>query len=343
MERDDRHPSSSNHVHAPFKVTVVFGTRPETIKLAPVVRALKAHPAFDCRVCVTGQHREMLDQALDAFGLVPDADLGLMRPDQTLAELTAGCVQGLDRDFERERPDLVLVQGDTTTAFTAALAGYYRRVAVGHVEAGLRTGDLNAPWPEEGNRSLIARLARLHFAPTENSRRNLLAEGVPADRVVVTGNTGIDALFLALETLRAASGPPTVPGLPDTIWQGQDQDQDQDRGPADRRDLVLITIHRRESFGAGLEAICQAIATLAERFPATSFVYPMHLNPNVRAAVQRVLGRPAVWNRNVHLIEPVGYLAFVALLDRSALVLTDSGGIQEEAPSLGKPVLVLRA
>jgi UDP-N-acetylglucosamine 2-epimerase (non-hydrolysing) len=310
-----------------FRIAIVFGTRPEAIKLAPVVLALKDHPAFDCRVCVTAQHRQMLDQTLDAFGLVPDTDLDLMRPDQSLAGLTARCIEAIDGYLERERPDLILVQGDTTTAFCAALAAYYRRIAVGHVEAGLRTGNLDSPWPEEGNRILVSRLTRLHFAPTETGRRNLLSEGVPSEWVLVTGNTVIDALFLALEKVRAC--PPAVPDLPAEIWNGRRRDP-----------LVLITGHRRESFGAGFESICRAIAELAGRFPEIPFVYPLHLNPKIRGPVRRILG--ATQARNIHLIDPLSYLPFLSLMDRATLILTDSGGIQEEAPSLGKPVLVMR-
>jgi UDP-N-acetylglucosamine 2-epimerase (non-hydrolysing) len=309
------------------KVSVIFGTRPEAIKLAPVVRALRARPGVDCLVCNTAQHRQLVGPVLAAFGLTPDADLDLLRPGQSLAELTARGVAAIDAYLDAERPDLVLVQGDTTTVLCAALAAFYRKVPVGHVEAGLRTGDLAAPWPEEANRVVTTRLASLHFAPTERARRNLLAEGVPGDRVVLTGNTVVDALLSAVATVRAA--PPAVPGLPPGLSD-----------PDDARRLVLITGHRRESFGAGFESICEGVRELAERFPEVAFVYPVHLNPNVREPVRRILGAPGL--ANVHLTEPLGYLEFVALMDRSALILTDSGGVQEEAPALGKPVLVLR-
>jgi UDP-N-acetylglucosamine 2-epimerase (non-hydrolysing) len=259
---------------------------------------------------------------------VPDADLDLMRAGQSLAELTARSIEAIDVYLAREQPDLVLVQGDTTTVLCAALAAFYRKVPLGHVEAGLRTGDLSAPWPEEANRVLTTRLASLHFAPTERSRQNLLAEGVPPQRVVLTGNTVVDALLLVLESVRAA--PPVIPGLPAGLT-----------APDASRPLVLITGHRRESFGAGFEAICRAIASLAHRFRDTAFVYPVHLNPEVREPVRRILGSGA--GENVHLIEPLGYREFVALMDRATLILTDSGGVQEEAPSLGKPVLVMRA
>jgi UDP-N-acetylglucosamine 2-epimerase (non-hydrolysing) len=308
------------------RVAVIFGTRPEAIKLAPVALALQRDPRFDARVCVTAQHREMLDQVLEAFRLVPDTDLDLMVPRQTLAGLTAKAVVALDAYLARSKPDLVLVQGDTTTTFCATLTAFYHHIPVGHVEAGLRTGDLQAPWPEEANRVLTTRLTTLHFAPTETNRANLLREGVAPENIFVTGNTVIDALFLAVELVRAA--PPEVAGLPPELLTARD------------RPLVLITGHRRESFGAGFEAICRALVTLANRFPAAEFVYPVHLNPNVRSPVNAILA--AAHARNVHLIEPLGYLPFVALMERATLILTDSGGVQEEAPSLGKPVLVMR-
>lgn len=305
------------------KVAVLLGTRPEAIKLAPVVLALRRDPAFDCRVCVTAQHREMLDQALAAFGIVPDTDLNLMRARQTLAQLTARAMEALDGYLAVEQPRMVFVQGDTTTAFCSALAAFYHRIPVAHVEAGLRTGNLDAPWPEEANRVLTSRLAALHFAPTERARQSLLREGVPSERIAVTGNTGIDALLLARD--RITTQPPEIPGLP---------------AACDGARLVLITGHRRENFGAGFESICRAIATLATRFPAVQFVYPVHLNPGVREPVHVALGRGR--HANVHLIEPLPYLSFVALMNRATLILTDSGGVQEEAPSLGKPVLVMR-
>ena len=311
----------------PRKLAVVFGTRPEAIKLAPVILALQDNPEFRCHVCVTAQHRQMLDQVLEVFQIVPDTDLDLMEPNQTLGRFSARSLEAVDRFLTSERPDLVLVQGDTTTVFMAALAAFYHRIPVGHVEAGLRTGDLQAPWPEEANRVLTTRLAALHFAPTETSRANLLRENVPDHRVVVTGNTVIDALFLALRKVKKER--PPIPGLAAatlTAW-----------GDCP---VVLITGHRRENHGAGFESICQAISELARRFPKAQFVYPVHLNPNVREPVQRILTGPNL--RNVHLIEPLAYLPFIALLDRATIVLTDSGGIQEEAPSLGKPVLVMR-
>lgn len=311
------------------KVAVIFGTRPEAIKLAPVILALKADKNFDCRVCVTAQHREMLDQVLQIFNIEPDHDLDLMRPDQTLAELTARAVQGLHDYFGEEKPHAVLVQGDTTTVFSGALAAFYHRIPVGHVEAGLRTGDLYSPWPEEANRLLTTRLARWHFAPTEVSRNNLLVENVRDDSIYVTGNTVIDALHLALE--RIGEKGVVVDGLPPFLQPG--------RMAAQPR-VVLITGHRRENFGSGFESICKAIAELARRYPDVHFVYPVHLNPRVRGPVDRIL-RVLPYS-NVHLIGPLEYLPFVALMSRAHVVLTDSGGVQEEAPSLGKPVLVMR-
>jgi UDP-N-acetylglucosamine 2-epimerase (non-hydrolysing) len=308
------------------KISVIFGTRPEAIKLAPVVLALRSDPRFACDVCVSAQHREMLDQVLEAFGIAPETDLNLMVPDQTLEGLTARAMETIGRYLSERKPDLVLVQGDTTTTFCSALAAFYNHIPVGHVEAGLRTGNLQSPWPEEANRVLTTRLVDVHFAPTETNRANLLREAVDPARIFVTGNTVIDALFLAIERIKAK--PPQVPGLPDALVRAGDSP------------LVLITGHRRENFGAGFEAICLAIAELARRFPATAFVYPVHLNPNVRRPVDRILRRSET--PNVYLIEPLAYLPFVAMMVRSTVILSDSGGVQEEAPSLGKPVLVMR-
>ena len=311
------------------KISVIFGTRPEAIKLAPVILALKADQTFDCQVCVTAQHRQMLDQVMDIFSIKADCDLDLMKPDQTLAGLTARAVEGLDRYLARAKPDAVLVQGDTTTVFCGALAAFYQRIPVGHVEAGLRTGNLYSPWPEEANRILTSRLARWHFAPTAVSRQNLLAENVPHESIYVTGNTVIDALSLAQERLRAADL--YIEGLPEFL---------QPRTPLGQPRVVLITGHRRENFGAGFESICLAIAELARRYPQVHFVYPVHLNPRVREPVERLLG--CLESVNVHLVEPLDYLPFIGLMSRADIVLTDSGGVQEEAPSLGKPVLVMR-
>ncbi|MBN1912282.1 MAG: UDP-N-acetylglucosamine 2-epimerase (non-hydrolyzing) [Pirellulales bacterium] len=320
-----------------MRVSVVFGTRPEAIKLCPLVLALAECPGLQPHVCVTGQHREMLDQVLDVFGIVPDVDLNLMRPDQTLAGFTSRAIATIDEYYEASRPDLVLVQGDTTTVFCAALCAFYRDIPVGHVEAGLRTFNKRSPFPEEINRVLASRVTDLHFAPTETARQNLLREAVPDERIFVTGNTVIDALLFAVDRVRA--NPPSIDGLPDPLQPGQAA------GGHDSPPVVLITGHRRENFGAGFENICQAIVTLAKRFPDTHFVYPVHLNPHVREPVKRILGTNSSakgHHRNIHLIEPLSYLPFVAMMDRAMLLLTDSGGVQEEAPSLGKPVLVMR-
>ncbi len=306
-------------------IAVIFGTRPEAIKLCPVVLALKADPAFECKVCVTGQHREMLHQVLDVFGVKPDKDLALMRPNQTLGGLTSRAIAAIDEYLANEKPDVVMVQGDTTTVLCGALAAFYHHIPVAHVEAGLRTWNMESPWPEEANRVLTTRLAKWHFCPTENNKANLLKEGVPEKDIFVTGNTVIDALLMAKEMVR--KNPPFIDGLPSDLMESGDR-------------MVLITGHRRENFGKGFENICTAIRNLAERFPDVHFVYPVHLNPNVHEPVERILG--ACHGKNVHLIAPQSYLPFVALMNRAYLILTDSGGVQEEAPSLGKPVLVMR-
>tara|TARA_R110002020_G_scaffold13380_2_gene48331 strand:- start:22 stop:1146 length:1125 start_codon:yes stop_codon:yes gene_type:complete len=303
---------------------VVFGTRPEAIKMAPVVAALKATPGLETLVCVTAQHRQMLDQVLDLFGLVPDDDLDLMAPGQSLPDLFARILTGMSTVLEARRPDLVLVHGDTSTTLATALAAFYARVPVGHVEAGLRTGDLQAPWPEEANRRLTAPITALHFAPTARSRDNLLAENLPADSIHVTGNTVIDALLAVVGRIEAE------PELATSLAA---------RFPfldASKR-LVLVTGHRRENFGEGFEQMCLAIRDLAQRGD-TQVLYPVHLNPQVQAPVKRILGDVP----GVVLVEPQDYLPFVYLMTRAHLILTDSGGIQEEAPSLGKPVLVMR-
>ena len=306
-------------------IAVIFGTRPEAIKLCPVVLALKTHPAFECKVCVTGQHREMLQQVLDVFGVVPDKDLALMRPNQTLGGLTSRAIAAIDEYLAREKPDIVMVQGDTTTVLAGALAAFYHHIPVAHVEAGLRTWNMESPWPEEANRVLTTRLAKWHFCPTDNNKVNLLKEGVPEKDIYVTGNTVIDALLMAKEKVKV--NPPGIDGLPNDLMGSDER-------------MVLITGHRRENLGEGFENICIAIKNLSERFPETHFVYPVHLNPNVREPVERILG--AYRGKNVHLIAPQSYLPFVALMNRAYLILTDSGGVQEEAPSLGKPVLVMR-
>ena len=307
------------------KISVIFGTRPEAIKLCPVVLALQKDPAFDCKVCVTGQHKEMLYQVLDVFDVKPDVDLQLMRPNQTLGGLTSRAISAIDEYLAKEKPDIVMVQGDTTTVLAGALSAFYHHIPVAHVEAGLRTWNMESPWPEEANRVLTTRLAKWHFCPTENNKANLLKEGVSEKDIYVTGNTVIDALLMAKDMV--AKKPPRIDGLPDALMQSSER-------------MVLITGHRRENFGQGFENICTAIRNLAERFPETHFVYPVHLNPNVREPVGRILGEHC--EKNVHLIEPQSYLPFVALMNRAYLILTDSGGVQEEAPSLGKPVLVMR-
>lgn len=312
-----------------MRILSVFGTRPEAIKMAPVVLALAAAAGIEPRVCVTGQHRAMLDQVLALFAIVPDYDLAVMQANQGLTDITTAVLKGLEPVLADFRPDRVLVHGDTTTSFAASLAAFYRRIPVGHVEAGLRTGNIYAPWPEEMNRRLADAIADLHFAPTERARANLLAEGAAADRVVVTGNTVIDALLHVIARIRQ--------DLP--LRDALDRRFDflaSGRGGGQPK-LVLVTGHRRENFGAGFERICRALARLAER-DDVEILYPVHLNPNVQGPVMRILRqRP-----RVHLIDPVDYLAFVCLMDRAHLIITDSGGIQEEAPSLGKPVLVMR-
>ncbi|WP_080747134.1 non-hydrolyzing UDP-N-acetylglucosamine 2-epimerase [Comamonas thiooxydans] len=308
-----------------MKILTVFGTRPEAIKMAPLVKHLENASGIESKVCVTGQHRQMLDQVLELFEIKPDYDLNIMKPGQTLSEITGEILKSIEPILEDYRPNLVLVHGDTSTTFSAALAAYYQRIAVGHVEAGLRTGDIYSPWPEEANRKLTGVLANFHFAPTEISRNNLLKEGVAEKSVHVTGNTVIDALLWVRKKLQSDHG------LKKSL---------RDKFPflRDEARLVLITGHRRENFGDGFERICAAIRSLAADFPGVDFLYPVHLNPNVREPVGRILQGVS----NVHLIEPQDYLPFVYLMTRSDVILTDSGGIQEEAPSLGKPVLVMR-
>jgi len=308
-----------------MRVLTVFGTRPEAIKMAPLVMRLAKTAQVEARLCVTAQHREMLDQVLSLFDLIPDYDLDIMLPGQTLADITSAVLSGLNVVLKDFAPDIVLVHGDTSTTFGASLAAYYNRIPVGHVEAGLRTGNLYSPWPEEANRKLTGALASLHFAPTEKARDNLLKEGVPPSKIFVTGNTVIDALLWNTQLL---DGDATLDA----------QMRRQFNFLTDGAPLVLITGHRRENFGNGFSNICGAIRDLALSFPAVDFLYPVHLNPNVREPVGRILSGI----RNVHLIEPQDYLPFVWLMKRAHLILTDSGGIQEEAPSLGKPVLVMR-
>ena len=306
-----------------IKVLSVFGTRPEAIKMSPVVKILAATPGIDARIAVTAQHREMLDQVLQLFDITPDYDLNLMKPGQGLTEITSGVLAGLKPILEEFAPNLVLVHGDTTTTLAAALAAYYQRIPVGHIEAGLRTGNNYSPWPEEVNRKVAGAITRLHFAPTEHSRKNLRAENVANADIFVTGNTVIDALLEAVNKLEADKTQSAVFDAAFSI------------NPAKR--LVLITGHRRESFGDGFQRICDAISILALR-DDVQIIYPVHLNPNVKEPIEARLGTLA----HVKLIEPQDYLPFVHLMRRADVILTDSGGVQEEAPSLGKPVLVMR-
>jgi len=309
----------------PYRIAVVFGTRPEAIKMAPVIRRLKESVLFDVQVCVTGQHREMLDQVLRLFRIVPDHDLAIMRANQDLGDVTAGVMDGV-RSFIRDRhPDRLLVQGDTTTTFAAAMAAFYDRIPTGHIEAGLRTGDMAAPWPEEGNRRLTSVLADVHFAPTRHAAENLLREGVDPAAVHVTGNTVIDALLQVSQQIE------------DDTKIRRKLDEDFSFIDGSKR-LVLVTGHRRENFGAAFENVCRALRAITMRNEDIEVIYPVHLNPNVQLPVHAILsGIP-----RVHLISPVDYLPFVYLMKRSHLIITDSGGVQEEAPSLGKPVLVTR-
>ncbi|EIV1774917.1 UDP-N-acetylglucosamine 2-epimerase (non-hydrolyzing) [Vibrio vulnificus] len=307
------------------KVLTVFGTRPEAIKMAPLVHALAADERFEAKCCVTAQHREMLDQVLELFEITPDYDLNLMKAGQTLNEVTARILLELKSVLQEFRPDVVLVHGDTATTFAASLAAYYEQIAVGHVEAGLRTGNIYSPWPEEANRKLTGALTKYHFAPTETSQQNLLQENFAEEDIFVTGNTVIDALLMVKEKI--------------------EQDADLKATLAaqfpyldENKKLILVTGHRRESFGGGFVRICEALAQTAKQHPEVQILYPMHLNPNVREPVNRILGSV----ENVLLIEPQQYLPFIYLMDRANIILTDSGGIQEEAPSLGKPVLVMR-
>lgn len=308
----------------PLKVLTVFGTRPEAIKMAPVVQALADDVQIEARVCVTAQHRQMLDQVLELFRIRPDFDLDLMKPGQDLSDITSNVLLGMRRVYAEWRPDIVLVHGDTTTTLAASLSAYYARLRVGHVEAGLRTQNKYSPWPEEMNRRLTGAMADIHFAPTEGSRANLLREGVPEASIHITGNTVIDALLGVVAHIRG-----------DASLKQRFEAQFDFLDPARR--LILVTGHRRENFGSGFESICVALREIASR-DDVQVVYPVHLNPNVQEPVRRILsGLP-----NVHLIEPLDYLPFVYLMDRCAILITDSGGIQEEAPSLGKPVLVMR-
>lgn len=316
---------------------LVFGTRPEAIKMAPLVQEFRKHPdQYETLVCVTGQHREMLDQVLNIFGIVPDYDLNIMKPGQDLYDVTARILAGMRDVLSEAKPEIVLVHGDTTTSMAVALAAFYRQIPVGHVEAGLRTHNIYSPWPEEMNRQITGRIATHHFSPTPLSRENLLREGIDKSRIIVTGNTVIDALYAVVNKIKN--------DVPLQLSLGEElraAGYDTGRLAAEEgRHLVLITGHRRENFGDGFLHICQAIKTLSEKYPNVDFVYPMHLNPNVRKPIKEIFGE----NRqsNLFFIEPLEYLSFVYLMEKSHIVLTDSGGIQEEAPGLGKPVLVMR-
>lgn len=316
---------------------LVFGTRPEAIKMAPLIKKFQKYPEeFRAIVCVTGQHRQMLDQVLDLFEIVPDYDLNIMKQGQDLYDVTARVLTGM-RDVLREvNPDVVLVHGDTTTSTAAALAAFYQQIPVGHVEAGLRTHNIYSPWPEEMNRQITGRIAAYDFAPTPLSRENLLREGVEQDKITVTGNTVIDALYMVVDKIKTSQDL-------DKELQNVLRDSGYDVKRLDNgRRLVLITGHRRENFGEGFISMCRAIKALTEKYPDVDFVYPMHLNPNVRKPIHEVFGEDLSGLGNMFFIEPLEYLSFVYLMEKSAIVLTDSGGIQEEAPGLGKPVLVMR-
>jgi|TARA_B110000259_G_scaffold8037_1_gene8773 UDP-N-acetylglucosamine 2-epimerase (non-hydrolysing) len=307
------------------KILVVFGTRPEAIKMAPLIHALKKDNDFILKVCVTAQHREMLDQVLELFTIKPDFDLNIMRPGQTLNDVTMQVLFGLKPILDDFKPDTVLVHGDTATTFAAALSAYYNKISVGHVEAGLRTGNIYSPWPEEANRKLTSVITRYHFAPTINSKDNLLAEGVDNSDITVTGNTVIDALFWVKKKL-----------IKDKSLKSHLSSQFKFLDASKK--FILVTGHRRESFGNGFDRICEALQEISVEYPDVQIVYPVHLNPNVQVPVKSKLGGLP----NIFLIEPLDYLPFIYLMDRAFIILTDSGGIQEEAPSLGKPVLVMR-
>ncbi|MDA8908477.1 UDP-N-acetylglucosamine 2-epimerase (non-hydrolyzing) [Gammaproteobacteria bacterium] len=307
------------------KVCIVFGTRPEAIKMAPLVHAFSKDNRFNLKVCVTAQHREMLDQVLELFKIKPDYDLNIMSQGQTLTDITAKILIGLKPIFEDFKPDIVLVHGDTATTLAASLAAYYQKIAVGHIEAGLRTGNIYSPWPEEANRKLTSAITRYHFAPTDSSKENLINEDIHEKDILVTGNTVIDALFWVMDELNNNEFIANEMALKFDFLKSD-------------KDLILVTGHRRESFGEGFERICSALKQIAITHPNTQILYPVHLNPNVQEPVNRLLKNLD----NVFLIEPQSYLPFCYLMSRSTIILTDSGGIQEEAPSLGKPVLVMR-
>lgn len=316
---------------------LVFGTRPEAIKMAPLVKEFQKHPeTFQTIVCVTGQHREMLDQVLKIFEITPDYDLNIMKQGQDLYDVTARVLTGMRDVLKEAQPDVVLVHGDTTTSTASALAAFYQQIPVGHVEAGLRTYNIYSPWPEEMNRQITGRIAEYDFAPTPLSRQNLLAEGVSEEKITVTGNTVIDALYMVVDKIKNDA---KLDADLEAILKKAGYDVNRLSGD---KKLVLITGHRRENFGDGFMSMCKAIKSLTEKYPDVDFVYPMHLNPNVRKPIHKVFGENLEGLGNMFFIEPLEYLSFVYLMEKSNIVLTDSGGIQEEAPGLGKPVLVMR-
>ena len=314
---------------------LVFGTRPEAIKMSPLVKEFQKYPEkFETIVCVTGQHREMLDQVLRIFDIQPDYDLNIMKQGQDLYDVTARVLTGMRDVLKETRPDIVLVHGDTTTSTAAAFAAFYQQIPVGHIEAGLRTHNIYSPWPEEVNRQITGRIATYHFAPTSLSKDNLLQEGISGEQIIVTGNTVIDALYMVVEKIKNDG---ILSCELEKVLKASGYDISR---LSDGRKLVLITGHRRENFGDGFISMCKAIKSLSEKYPEVDFVYPMHLNPNVRKPIHEVFGESQ--RANLFFIEPLEYLSFVYLMEKSAIVLTDSGGIQEEAPGLGKPVLVMR-
>lgn len=319
------------------KIMLVFGTRPEAIKMAPLVKEFQKHPeTFQTIVCVTGQHREMLDQVLHLFGIKPDYDLNIMKQGQDLYDVTSRVLLGMRDVLKEANPDVVLAHGDTTTSTASALAAFYQQIPVGHVEAGLRTHDIYSPWPEEMNRLITGRIATYHFSPTALSKQNLLDEGINEEAITVTGNTVIDALYMVVDKIKSDK---QLGEELETLLRESGYDVNRLNGT---RKLVLITGHRRENFGEGFISMCRAIKALTEKYPNVDFVYPMHLNPNVRKPIHEVFGEDLSDLDNMFFIEPLEYLSFVYLMEKSTIVLTDSGGIQEEAPGLGKPVLVMR-
>lgn len=334
------------------RVILVFGTRPEAIKVAPLVKEFQKHPdQFDTIVCVTGQHREMLDQVLHLFEIKPDYDLNIMKQGQDLYDVTARVITGLRDVYKEAKPDVVFVHGDTTTSMAAALAAFYQQIPVAHIEAGLRTHNIYSPWPEEMNRQITSRISVFNLAPTALSKENLLKEGIDESTIIVTGNTVIDALYMVLDKIKSDKS--LQSDIKNTLLESSlpgAKVEDYMSPLTNKRKLVLITGHRRENFGDGFIHMCNAIKTLAEKYPDVDFVYPMHLNPNVRKPIKEIFGEAVVSKNvedtssatNIHFIEPLEYLPFVYMMSQSTLVLTDSGGIQEEAPGLGKPVLVMR-